>query len=129
MTDFETVLRESEEIIFFAQNELTEAKKEQNELLARQVAEKGYLALIKGFNALFIKKGKGTDELPKGERGRRFFIHAIEGKGLENFYGALRDRLHIDGFHEGIYIFDSLEEDLDEIEKFISQVKDGGWNR
>lgn len=85
----------------------------------------GYLALIKAFNALFVKRGKKIEELPQGERGRRYFLHSIGGRELENFYDAIRNRLHIDGFHEGIIIFDSLEEDLKEIDRFISNLKNG----
>ncbi|MEW6095209.1 MAG: hypothetical protein AB1567_01595 [bacterium] len=81
--------------------------------------------MLKGFNAFFIKKGKRLNELPQSERGRRYFLHSLAGKELENFYDSLRNRLHIDGFHEGIIIFEELEDDLNEIEKFVNSLKNG----
>jgi hypothetical protein len=63
-----------------------------------------------------------VNELPQSERGRRFFIHTLT-KNLENFYDATRHRLHIDAFHEGIVIFDSLKDDLNKIGKFIADIK------
>lgn len=125
MDDFERLIKESQEILLFAFDEFKEAKKERDEIRARQVCEKAFLALIQAFNALFVKRGKKLEELPQEERGRRYFIHTLASKELENFYNAIRNRLHIDGFHEGIIIFDSLEEDLNEIEKFISDIRDG----
>jgi hypothetical protein len=125
MDEFNKCMQESEEILIFALDEFKKAKREQNEMLARQVCEKAYLALIKALNAFFIKKGKKLDELPLGERGRRYFLHSLAGKQLQNFYDSFRSRLHIDGFHEGIIIFDELEDDLNEIEKFIHNLKNG----
>lgn len=108
-----------------ALDEFKKAKKERDELLARQVCEKAYLVLTKGLNAFFIKKGKKLNELPQGERGRRYFLHSVGGKELQNFYESLRARLHIDGFHEDIIIFEELEDDLNKIEKFINSLKNG----
>lgn len=125
MDDFERIIRESEEILIFAFDELKEARREQDEMRARQVCEKGYLSLIKAFNAFFVKRGKKVEELPQGERRRRYFLHTVGGRELENLYDVMRHRLHIEGFHEGIIIFDSLEEDLKEISKFVSDLKDG----
>lgn len=112
MNEFERLLRESEETLLFAFDGLKEAKREEDETPARQACEKEYLALIKAFNALFIKRGKKVEELLQGERGRRFLIHTLAGKELDKFCGAMKSSLHIDGFHEGIIIFNSLEEDL-----------------
>lgn len=125
MDEFNKCIKESEEILIFALNEFKKAKKERDEMLARQACEKAYLALIKAFNAFFIKKGKKLNELPLGERGRRYFLHSLAGKQLQNFYDSFRNRLHIDGFHEGIIIFEELEDDLNEIEKFINTLKNG----
>lgn len=125
MDEFNKCIKESEEILNFALEEFRKAKKEGNELVGRQVCEKAYLVLLKGLNAFLIKKGKQLDELPQSERGRRYFLHSLGGKELENFYDALRNRLHIDGFHEGIVIFEELEDDLNEIEKFINSLKNG----
>lgn len=125
MDEFNQCIQETQEILIFAQNEFEKARRERNEMLARQVCEKAYLVLLKGINAFFIKKGKKVDELPEGERGRRYFLHSLGGKELEKFYNALRNKLHIDGFHEGIIIFDELEDDLNEIEKFINSLKNG----
>lgn len=125
MNEFNKCIKETEEILHFALDEFKKAKEEENELLARQVSEKGYLVLTKGLNAFFIKQGKSTEELPQSERGRRYFLHLLADKEIQNFYDSLRHRLHIDGFHEGIIIFDELEEDLNEIEKFINSLKNG----
>jgi hypothetical protein len=122
--DFNRYIKEAEELLLFAYNEFKEAKRERDELLARQVCEKAYLALIKGFDALFLKRGKRIEELPQGERGRRYFLHTLAGKELEDLYESLRAKLHIDGFHEGIIIFEDVEEDLNEIERFIDELKD-----
>ncbi|MEW6102924.1 MAG: PaREP1 family protein [bacterium] len=125
MSKFESIVEEAQEILLFAFDELKEAKKEQDEMTARQAAEKGYLALVKAFNALFVKKGKKIEELPLSERGRRFFIHKLAGRKEEKFYDSMRHSLHIDGFHEGIIMFDSLEDDLNDIERFILGLENG----
>jgi len=125
MDEFNNCIKESEEILIFALDEFKKAKRERDEMMARQICEKAYLALTKGLNAFFIKKGIKIDELPQGERGRRYFLHSLAGKELEKFYSCLRHNLHIDGFHEGIIIFEELEDDLNEIDKFINTLKNG----
>ncbi|MEW6680594.1 MAG: PaREP1 family protein [bacterium] len=122
---FDSLIKEGEEMLRLASSELKEAEENKDETQARQAAEKAYLALIKSFNAFFVKKGKQEEDLPKTDRGRRYFLHSLAGKDLENFYAALRAKLHIDAFHDGLIIFESIEEDIKSLSKFIEEVKDG----
>jgi len=116
-------LKEAADLIKFARKELNRAKKENNLTLARQVSEKGYLALLRVVDALLVKKGVSGDELPKGERGRRYFLGKHADKEFRKNYAILRHDLHIDGFHEGILEFKEIRESLEDLQELVREME------
>ena len=85
-------LKEAKRILTYAKKEYSGAKKSKNEMKARQAAEKGYLCLLKTINALFVAKGAKKEELPEGERGRRYFLVKYADKDSTGSKSGFRKR-------------------------------------
>ena len=116
-------LKEAKRVLNFAQREINKAKKTKNEIKARQAAEKGYLALLEIVNALLVEKGVKEEELPKGERGRMFFLRKHADRDFRNKYDAIYKSLHIDAFHEGIIDFKNIEEKFEDLEELLNRIE------
>jgi uncharacterized protein (UPF0332 family) len=121
--DVDGLIREAKEMIEFAVVELDEAKREHDEMRARQVCEKAYLALIKLTNAYLIKKGVKPEEIPKTERGRHFLLQKYADRDFRKEFANIRQYLHLDAFWNGIIIFDRIEEHLQDLEKVLERIK------
>lgn len=118
-------LKEAKKILTYAKKEYTGAKKSKNQMKARQAAEKGYLCLLKTINALFVAKGAKKEELPEGERGRRYFLVKYADKESRRKYDQIRHVFHIDAFHEGIIFFKDLDERFEDLEALVKSVEAG----
>ena len=116
-------IKEAKRIFKLAEKEYGLAKETKDEIKARQAAEKGYLALLKGVNALFIKCGVAEEKLPKGERGRLHFLGKYADRDFRKSYNAIYKLFHIDAFHEGIINYKILDEQFEDLEELISKVE------
>ncbi len=116
-------LKEAKELTKFAEVELKKAKRGKNYVLSRQVCEKGYLALLKIVDAVFVENGIPEEELPKTERGRLHFLTKFTDKEFRKNYEYLRHSLHIDGFHEGILEFEQIKERLQDLKDLIRDIE------
>ena len=116
-------IKEAKKLFSLASKEYEESKITKDEMKARQAAEKGYLCLLKTINALFAAKGIKTKELPRGERGRIFFLISYASKEIIKSYSSLRHDLHIDAFHEGIIIFENLDQRFKDLNGLVLKVE------
>lgn len=123
MSEGDGYLKEAEELLGFATKELEVAKSGNDETRGRQVCEKAYLAMLKMSNALFLKKGLKIEELPQTDRGRYYFINKFASRQFRESFYKLRQKLHITGFHEGLVDFLLIEEDLQELQNMLHEIK------
>lgn len=119
-------LKEAKGIFRFTKKEYEVAKKTRSKMRARQVAEKGYLCLLKTVDALFVKSGLKPEDLPKNERGRTYFLGKLADRETRKSYDAIRHFLHIDTFHEGIVDFKRLGERVEDLEELLEKVENSG---
>src|SRR3989338_6696400 len=107
-------------ILAYANKELEDARADgKNGLKLRQVSEKGYLSLITAINGLFVANGAPKDNLPKGDRGKVSLLEKYVNNSIIRQYHGLRERLHIEGFHDGTLDEEEVEKELASLGEFL----------
>lgn len=120
-------LKEAKWLFGLAKKEYSQAKKRKSEIKVRQAAEKGYLCLLRALDALFIANG-AKESLPKGERGRIHFLFKYADKDDRDKYHKIKYSFHIDAFHEGIIIYEDLDEQFEDLEGLINKIETASHN-
>lgn len=115
-------LKTANRILRYSEKELKSAKKNKDEMKAMQASEKGYLALLKAIDALFVKKGVKEDKLPKGEIGRLHYLRKYTDRDFRTKYNAVRHSLHIVAFHEGVINFDQIFEQFEDLKEIFKRI-------
>jgi len=120
-------LREAEEILARAFQELTEGVKESDLLRIRDACDKGWLATVTAVDALLVRHGY---EEAKTHADRRRKLRELADKltevsrvGLYDRIEARRSVLHNDGFYGGILTPEEAEEELKKVEGLIEDIK------
>jgi hypothetical protein len=109
-----------------ALQELRRGKKEKNEIVIRDAAEKGWNAVVQATNYLFQKLGY---EVPKSHFDRRQGLlklakghPQVEEQALRDRYMAREQGLHEYAFYEGVYDLALLEKDIRKVRGYIADI-------
>lgn len=89
----------------------------------RNSCGKGWLAALEAADAFFVKQGVADGELPRTDRGRRYFSASYMSRDMRRAFVELRQTFHIDGYYEVIVGFDDMPGYLAELEEFIDQIE------
>ncbi|MFQ6115230.1 MAG: DUF5618 family protein [bacterium] len=111
-----------------ARKELEDGKQKRDELSIRDACEKGWGATVQAINALFVKKR--LSPLPRSHRQRRELLDKLEGEDDQlrekNFLDRFMARayaLHERGFYNGELKVESIERELEKVEKLIMDIE------
>jgi hypothetical protein len=80
---------------------------------------KGWLAALEATQAYFLMHGVPETELPKTDRGWRYFVANRMERDMSREFIYMRQTFHVDGYYGGIVDFDHMPLYLDELEEFI----------
>lgn len=116
-------LKEARELYQKAKEEFEKAREKKEGKILKDACAKGWLSVVEASYAYLVKKGVKEEELPKGDRGRRFMVNKYFEKDLRLYYSFLRDELHIEGYYEGSLDFDEVEARLDDLSLYIQKIE------
>lgn len=85
----------------------------------RNACGKGWLAALEATQAYFLMHGVPETELPKTDRGWRYFVANRMERDMSREFIYMRQTFHVDGYYGGIVDFDHMPLYLDELEEFI----------
>ncbi|MGH9876557.1 MAG: PaREP1 family protein [Nitrososphaerales archaeon] len=121
------VVKDAEEFFKEAQIELENGKANNDRILIRDSAEKGWNAIVQAVNALCeVLLGR----IPKSHYDRRNALREIEKKfpeleslGLYDRYAARNKYMHGEVFYEGNIDIELLQVELEKTRKLIDDIK------
>jgi len=120
------LLKEARDAYLKAREELKRSLEKEDTMLLRDACEKGWLAVVKATDALLEGKGLGKGESYKDRRDKLWELsrkdYAIEALGLHDRFGAREATLHIHGFYDGIIGWELANEELEKVERYLSDV-------
>ncbi|WP_069807657.1 PaREP1 family protein [Vulcanisaeta thermophila] len=117
-----------------AKEEYLMARERSDPVLARDAAEKAWNAVVQAADALIMAL---LGRRPMSHRERRDALWMIEERypeleGVYDQYNARFQRLHGDGFYEGLITMEDLEREIEKAEKFIKRIENyliaGGYS-
>lgn len=117
-------LKEAKRLYQKTLEEFERAKKGEDSTILRDACGKGWLATQEVTYALLVRKGVNEEELPRSDRGRRFMILKYGERELRRFYFSLRERLHIEGYYDGLLSFEEMKECLEELNLYIQKIEE-----
>ena len=117
-------LKEAKRLYKKAVEELERAKEKNDGTLLRDACAKGWLSAIEAAYSLLIRKGVKEEELPTTDRGRGYMVSKYAKREIRLYYFSLRDRLHIDGYYDGLLSFEEVESQLDDLKLYIQKVEE-----
>jgi hypothetical protein len=119
-------IQEAREVLLRAFQELEEGVKRGDLLRVRNSCEKGWLAVVKAVDALFIKYGyeEAKTHIDRRKKLRELASKFIEISklGIYDRVEARRSVLHSDGFYSGVLTPEEVEEELKKVEKLIEDI-------
>jgi len=125
--DAGTLLKEAREAYLKAREELERSLEKGDTMLLRDACEKGWLAIVKATDALLEGRGLGKGESYKDRRDKLWDLsrrdYTIETLGLHDRFGAREATLHIHGFYDGIVGLELANEELEKVERYLSDVE------
>lgn len=107
----------------FARSE--EAKGREAVIGLQNACGKGWLSALEAAHAYFMLRGTPEEQLPRSDRGWRFFVGKHLEPGMRREFNNMRQTFHVDGYYGGIVDFDLMPLYLDELNEFIELV--AGW--
>ena len=116
-------IKETKRYYKLALEELAESSKDGKIELAVDGCEKGWLSVVLATNALFVKKGEKEDDVPKTQRGRRYFLTKYADREQRKVFDRSYGLLHIDGFYERLIDYKQIYETMDDIKDYIEQIE------
>jgi len=118
---------EARSILSRALKELDEGARLNDSLKIRDACEKGWLATVKSVENFLMAKGFKPPETHVKRRRTLRELEKMESKmrvlGILDRVEARRSMLHADGFYSGILSSDEVKEELDKVEKLISDIE------
>jgi uncharacterized protein (UPF0332 family) len=117
-------LKEAKKLYQKALEEFEKAKEKSDGTVLRDACGKGWLSVIEATYALLVKRGVKEEELPKGDRGRRYMVNKYFERELKPYYFFLREEFHIEGYYEGSLDFDEVQIRLDDLNLYIQKIEE-----
>ncbi len=114
---------EAKQFLEAALREFEEAKASNDGKRAQDACGKVWLAVVKGAEALFLKRGLAEEELPKTYRGQRFLVAKFGDRRVRQLFHSLRDIFHIDGYYDGLVDWERLPEQVEDAKEFLRLVE------
>lgn len=125
----ENHIKEAKGLYRKALGEFEKAREKKDSTLLRDACAKAWLSALEATSAFLVKKGIKEEELPKADRGRRYFVFKYGDRELRLYYLSLRESLHIEGYYDGTLNFDEMERYLEDLSLYIQKVEQerGGY--
>jgi hypothetical protein len=117
-------LEEARKLYRKAIEEFEIAREKNDHTFLRDACAKGWLSAVEATNLLFIKKEVKEEELPKTDRGKRFFVYKYAERELRYIYFSLRESLHIEGYYDGALGFEEVQIHLDDLNLYIQKIEE-----
>jgi hypothetical protein len=119
-------IQEAREVLHRAFQELEDGVKRGDLLRVRDSCQKGWLAVVKAVDVLFIKYGyeEAKTHIDRRKKLRELASKFIEISklGIYDRVEARRSVLHSDGFYSGVLTPEEVEEELKKVEKLIEDI-------
>jgi len=122
----DTYIKETEDVYEHALREYEAAAEKGDQVLLRDACEKGWLAMVKATDALFIKKrlepARSHEERRERLRELARKELEVERKGFYDRLGARGFHLHIQGFYDGMVKPEFVREELQKVGEYIRDI-------
>ena len=130
-TTYNHLIKEAEGFLSLAQKEYKKGKKNSNDKIIRQGAEKAWNATVQATKALAAKTGK---PIPRSYNSLKLLLKETEKKNNRTLNGyplmlaflSFARGLHGECFYHGEYELDELDNDFEEVINFIDIIKEQG---
>jgi len=122
-------ITQADELLLLAKKELNQAKKLDNEAIARDACGKAWIATTDALLGFLLNKGVKEKQLPKSERQRHDLLLAFGDEKMRLLYGTIRIEIHQDAYYDGIINYVSLFQALKYVKQFIYRCTNGTKNK
>ncbi len=116
-------LEEAKEFLNAALSEFEQAKASGDGKRAQDACGKVWLAVVKGAEALFLKRGVEVRRLPKTHKRRRFLLGQLGTKEMRRLFHSSEAVFHIEGCYDGVIDWERLPEQIEDVQRFLRLVE------
>ena len=112
-------LNKAHKLFRLSKKELNEAKKINDEELARDASGKAWIATTDALRGFLLSRGLSERKLPKSERQRHDFLAQFGDEKMWQLYYAISGEIHQTAYYEGIINYTHLFVAFNNVNKFI----------